>query len=218
MTLRAGASLSDAERVALLWEQARLRRALGRREEALESAVQVVEREPEHVAALALLAEVHATSGRLEEAAEALVRLSTAKETPVSQRRVARQGAIDIFEHRLKLPQRAIELLERMVVEGEANDGTIERGVSLAMTAGLWEEALRFARVAAERADGPADRCRQLLQVCDGVVTGQALKAVVHIRRLGRLELERQRLERAGGRVGVGHFEDGGHAAAGGGG
>ncbi len=167
VTLRAGASLSDAERVALLWEQARLRRALGRREEALESAVQVVEREPEHVAALALLAEVHATSGRLEEAAEALVRLSTAKETPVSQRRVARQGAIDIFEHRLKLPQRAIELLERMVVEGEANDGTIERGVSLAMTAGLWEESLRFARVAAERAYGPADKCRQLLRVCE---------------------------------------------------
>jgi hypothetical protein len=58
----------------------------------------------------------------------------------------------------------------------------------------------------------------QLLQVGDGVVTEQAVNAVVHIRRLGRLELERQRLERAGGRAGVGHFEDGGHAAAGGGG
>jgi tetratricopeptide (TPR) repeat protein len=167
VTLRAGAAVSDAERVTLLWEQARLRRALGRREEALESAVQVVEREPEHVAALALLAEVHATSGRLEEAAEALVRLSTAKETPVSQRRVARQGAIDIFEHRLKLPPRAIELLARMVSEGEANDGTVERGVSLAMSSGLWEDALRFARVAADRAQEPNARCRQLLRVCE---------------------------------------------------
>ncbi len=167
VTLRLSAEQAELERVSLLWEQARLRRALGRREEALESALQVVEREPEHVAALALLAEVHATSGRLEEAAEALVALSSAHETPTSQRRVARQGAIDIFEHRLKLPQRAIDLLERMVIEGEANDATIERGVALATSAGLWDAALRFSRVAADRAGAPADKCKTLLRVCE---------------------------------------------------
>lgn len=167
VTLRLSAEQAELERVALLWEQARLRRALGRREEALESATQVVEREPEHVAALALVAEVHATSGRLEEAAEALVMLSAAHETPASQRRVARQGAIDIFEHRLKLPQRAIDLLERMVIEGEANDQTIERGVALATSAGLWDAALRFSRVAADRAGTPADKCKTLLRVCE---------------------------------------------------
>ncbi len=167
VTLRLSAEQAELERVALFWEQARLRRALGRREEALESALQVVEREPEHVAALALVAEVNATSGRLEEAAEALVALSAARETPASQRRVARQGAIDIFEHRLKLPQRAIELLERMVIEGEANDATIERGVSLATSAGLWDAALRFSRVAADRAGSPADKCKTLLRVCE---------------------------------------------------
>lgn len=167
VTLRLSAEQAELERVALLWEQARLRRALGMREEALESAMQVVEKEPEHVAALALLAEVHATSGRLEEAAEALVALSSAHETPASQRRVARQGAIDIFEHRLKQPQRAIELLERMVIEGEANDATVERGVSLATSAGLWDAALRFSRVASDRAQTPAERCKTLLRVCE---------------------------------------------------
>jgi|LNFM01.1.fsa_nt_gb tetratricopeptide (TPR) repeat protein len=167
VTLRLSAEQAELERVGLLWEQARFRRALGMREEALESAMQVVEKEPEHVAALALLAEVHATSGRLEEAAEALVALSAARETPASQRRVARQGAIDIFEHRLKQPQRAIELLERMVIEGEANDATVERGVALATTAGLWDASLRFARVAADRAQTPAERCKTLLRVCE---------------------------------------------------
>lgn len=167
VTLRLSAEQAELERVALLWEQARLRRALGRREEALESALQVVEREPEHVAALALVAEVNATSGRLAEAAEALVALSAARETPTSQRRVARQGAIDIFEHRLKQPQRAIELLERMIIEGEATDATVERGVALAVSSGLWEAALRFSRVAAERAPSAAEKCKALLRVCE---------------------------------------------------
>ena len=57
---------------------------------------------------------------------------------------------------------------------------------------------------------------KQLLQVGDGVVAQQAMDAVIHIGGFGRLELERQRLQRAGGRVGVGHLEDGGHPAAGG--
>ncbi|MDP3276760.1 MAG: hypothetical protein Q8Q09_16290 [Deltaproteobacteria bacterium] len=167
VTTRLSAEESEQERVALLWEQARLRRALGRREEALESAMQVVELEPEHVAALALVAEVNATSGRLEEAAEALVALSSAGETPVSQRRVARQGAIDIFEHRLKKPNRAIELLERMVSDGEANDATIERGLGLSIGSGQWDAALRFSRVAVDRAPGAAAKCKALLRVCE---------------------------------------------------
>jgi lipoprotein NlpI len=167
VTLRLSAEQSEQERVALLWEQARLRRAVGLREEALEAATAVVANDPEHVAALALLAEVHATSGRLDQAAEALVMLANAKETPVAQRRVARQGAIDIFEHRLKTPARAIELLERMVADGEANDSTIERGLTLSTKSGLWDAALRFSRVAAARSQTATDRCKVLLRMCE---------------------------------------------------
>lgn len=167
VTLRLSAEQAEHERVALLWEQARLRRAVGLREEALEAATAVVANDPEHVAALALLAEVHATSGRLDQAAEALVMLANAKETPVAQRRVARSGAIDIFEHRLKVPARAIELLERMVADGEANDSTIERGLALATKSGLWDAALRFSRVSASRAQSGTERCKVLLRMCE---------------------------------------------------
>ena len=54
----------------------------------------------------------------------------------------------------------------------------------------------------------------QLFQVVDGVVAEQAVDAEVDVGRFGRLLLQPQGLDGAGGRVGVGHLEHGRDAAA----
>jgi hypothetical protein len=157
VTRRLAAVRDDAERAEALWEQARLRRALGLREGALESAAQVVKLDANHVAALALVAEIHAASGRLAETAEALAALAACREAPRAQRLVARQGAVALFDLRLQQPERALEQLDALVTEGEADDAAIERGVQIASNAGAWSAALRFALRAVDRAEkGPA--------------------------------------------------------------
>ncbi len=153
------------ERTALYWEQARLRRALGRREDALESATRVAAADPHHAAALAMVAEVHAASGRLSELAEALVALAACDETPCAQRRAARLGAIELFDARLKRPARAVEQLEALVRAGDADDALIERGIEIATRAELWDAVLRLVRRAAERAPEGNARATAMLRV-----------------------------------------------------
>lgn len=167
VTTRIAATQEAEELVELLWEQARFRRAQGRREEALESAKNVVLLEPEHVAAWAMVAEVHASSGRLDEAADALTHLARAKECPPGNRKVARMGALDIYDVRLKLPAKAIEQLDALVAEGDADDRLVERGVSIASKAGLWDAALRFAKLASDRARSPLAKSSTLLRVAE---------------------------------------------------
>lgn len=154
-----------AERSAMLWEQARLRRALGLREGALEAARRVVAEEPGHVAAWALVAEVHAASGRLAETADALVALSACADAPASQRKVARSGAIELFANRLGRPDKAAEQIEALLAEGGGDDALVERGYALASTAERWEMALRFARRAEERGGDDGARAAAMLRV-----------------------------------------------------
>jgi predicted Zn-dependent protease/thioredoxin-like negative regulator of GroEL len=137
VTTRIAATQEPEELAELLWEQARFRRAQGRREEALESAKNVVLLEPEHVAAWAMVAEVHASSGRLDEAADALSNLAKAKECPPANRKVARMGALDIYDKRLEQPEKAIEQLDALVAEGSADDKLVERGIDIATKAEL---------------------------------------------------------------------------------
>ncbi len=159
-------SVSDAsELTGLYWEQSRMRRSLGRKEDALESAKHVVLLDPEHVAALAMCAEVHASAGRLAEAADALSRLATASETPKAQRRVARRGAIEIYHQRLGEPALAVEQLGKLVDEGHADDADVEMGFELASENGLWDAALQFAEVAADRAEDVEQRAATELRV-----------------------------------------------------
>ncbi len=167
VTTRIAATQEPEELAELLWEQARFRRAQGRREEALESAKNVVLLEPEHVAAWAMVAEVHASSGRLEEAADALTHLARAKECPPGNRKVARMGALDIYDVRLKQPDKAIEQLDALVAEGDADDKLVERGVSIASKVEMWDAALRFARIAADRARSPLTKSTTLLRVAE---------------------------------------------------
>ena len=136
------------------------------REEALESAKNVVLLHGEHVAAWAMLAEIHASSGRLADAADAPASRRR-KDCPPADRKVARNGAVDIFDLRLKQPERALEQLDALVAEGDADDKAIERGVEIASKAELWDAALRFAKRAAERAQTPFAKSRAHLRVAE---------------------------------------------------
>jgi len=156
-----------AEQVELAWEQARLRRALGLRDGALEAALKVVARDPDHVAARALVAEIHATSGRLAEAAEALAALAACRETPRAQRRAARLGAVELFHRRLDQPAPALVQLDALVREGDADDAALARGLEIATGAALWEAAQRFVIRQVERLPEDASRVPALLRVAE---------------------------------------------------
>ncbi|MEZ4408436.1 MAG: hypothetical protein R3A52_18475 [Polyangiales bacterium] len=162
---RLGAVDDEAERAGLYWEQARLRRALGLREGALESATRVVELDPSHVAALAMVAEVHAASGRLDETAAALAALAACAAAPEAQRRAARLGAMELYQHRLHRPDEALAQAEAMVDAGWADDALLDRALTLATESARWPAALRFARRAAEVAPPGAPRAEALLRV-----------------------------------------------------
>lgn len=164
---RAAVVEGNAEKVELYWEQARLRRALGLREGALEGALRVVALDPEHVAARALIVEIHASSGRLDEAAEALAALAACKETPRAQRKVARLGAIDLFEKRLGRPEQAVEQLDALVREGDGDDALIARGLEIARGAQLWEHARRFAVRQTDRIADLPTKARALVSVAE---------------------------------------------------
>lgn len=156
-----------AEQVELAWEQARLRRALGLRDGALEAAQKVVLRDPDHVAARALVAEIHATSGRLAEAAEALAALAACRETPRAQRRAARLGAVELYQRRLEQPVAAIAQLDALVREGDADDAALARGLEIAQGAGLWEAAQRFSIRQVERLPESPARVALLLRLAE---------------------------------------------------
>ena len=140
-------SAPDA-RSALLWDQARLRRALGLRQGALESATAVLRDEPAHVAALALVAEIHAVSGRLREAATALVALGSVPAAPESQRRAALLGAAEILERRLSDHAGALDVFGTLESFGWLTEPLALRAVALATSSGDHEAALRFAQAA----------------------------------------------------------------------
>lgn len=162
---RLPAESDPSTRAALLWEQARLRRALGQREGALESAQAVVALEPHHVAALALMAEIHAASGRLRGAADALVVLGSAPSAPEGQRRAALAGALEIVQSRLDDAAGALGILTRFDELGWLDEALGLRGVELARKAGDFPASLRFADAALRLATTDAARIAAHLRV-----------------------------------------------------
>ncbi len=156
-----------AARIALRWEQARLRRALGLREGALESAVLVVGADPHHVAALALIAEIHATSGRLHAAAEALAALGSAPSAPEGQRRAALFGALEIVQSRLGDAAGALDLLAKLDDLGWLDSSLALRAIALAESSGDFAAALRFANASLRVADSEPARLAAYLRLVE---------------------------------------------------
>ncbi|MBX3127474.1 MAG: tetratricopeptide repeat protein [Polyangiaceae bacterium] len=129
------------EIVKLFWERARVLRQSGDREGALAALENVTMLEPDHVGALALSGEICITAGQFDEAADRLARLSTLDEAPAKQRLMSGVAAVDIFENKLKQPERALQVLESIYQTGLSTLPVRERLARLAAKLGAWQRA-----------------------------------------------------------------------------
>jgi hypothetical protein len=129
------------EIVKLFWERARVMRAAGDREGALSALENVRMLEPEHVGALALSGEIYLTLQRFAEAAEQLGRLAELGEAPSQQRLMSGVAAVDIYENKLKLLPRALEVLVALREARLDTPQVRERLARVAAKANAWERA-----------------------------------------------------------------------------
>ncbi len=146
---------SEEERCDLLYEQARLLRALGEREAALACADEVLSSQPAHAGALALSAEIYASQQDWPGAIAALRILSQA-DVPDAQRRLARLGAADFLERNVRDLPGAYQELALLARDGLADLVVWKRMAELSQRAQLWNEAVGALEQAAELSSGGA--------------------------------------------------------------
>jgi hypothetical protein len=141
ITRRLDVAEEPEEIVKLFWERARVMRAAGDRDGALAALENVRMLEPDHVGALALSGEIYLTLQRFEEAAEQLSRLATLGEAPSQQRLMSGVAAVDIYENKLKLVPRALEVLVTLRESKLDTPQVRERLARVAAKANAWERA-----------------------------------------------------------------------------
>ncbi len=146
---RVRVAATEGERIDLLYEQARLLRALGEREATLACLEEVLAIEPSHAGALGLGAETHASQKDWGAAVE-MLRLLAAGEVPASQKRLARQGAADFLERNLQDSAGAYRELAELAKLGLADLTIWKRMAQLAQRAQLDDEAIAAWTSAAE--------------------------------------------------------------------
>jgi predicted Zn-dependent protease len=125
----------------LYWERARVLRKKGDIDGALSALENVTMLEPDHVGALALMGEVHITRGNFAEAAPSLARLAQIEQAPKQQRLMSGLAAVDIFEKKLGLADKALEVLVILHNAGLSTLAVRERLASVAARAGAWADA-----------------------------------------------------------------------------
>jgi tetratricopeptide (TPR) repeat protein len=131
------------EMAKLFWEQARVLRAKGDRDGALNSLENVTMLEPDHVGALALTAEIYVGRQQYLEAAESLDRLSR-QPVPVQQKLGAGLGAADLYETRVGAPERALDVLVALDHAGLSDIAIHERIARAAAKAEAWTPATTY--------------------------------------------------------------------------
>jgi tetratricopeptide (TPR) repeat protein len=142
----------------LFYEEARLRRALGERDDALGALDNLFMLEPEHVGGLALLVEIHVQLESWQEAVDALRRLAEAADVPAAQRRIARLGAADFLEKRLQKPDEAIAELQAIEALGLGDRNLYERMAAISERAGNDGASVAALRKGAEAAADRGER------------------------------------------------------------
>ncbi len=176
----------DPERLARLrYEEARLLRALGHREEALEALEALLELEPDNPGALALGVEVLTSLRRWEGVVDWLRRLAEAADVPTAQRKLARLGAADFLDKRLHRPREALEELRAAERLGPDDVRLQRRIAEVAERAEAWQLAADAHEAAAAllRGEEAAEHWEQA--------------ATLREQRLGEEEAAVQRLWRA---------------------
>jgi hypothetical protein len=113
--------IDDAGELArLFYELARLYRAGGDLESALAAIDNLLMLE-EHVGGRALAVEIHSARGNFVEAVEALRALAVCEDVPKAHKRLARLGAADFLENRLKDADGALDELQKLDDEGQGD-------------------------------------------------------------------------------------------------
>jgi Tfp pilus assembly protein PilF len=137
---RIAVSSSALERIDLMYERARIVRAGGDRDSALMCANQLLALAPAHPGALGLCAEIHTSLENFAAAVSALRALAEAEISP-GQRRLAREGAADFLDDKLRQPGAAYHELVPLL-EGSSSDLALHvRMADLAQRGGLIQEA-----------------------------------------------------------------------------
>jgi tetratricopeptide (TPR) repeat protein len=141
--IRARLEVSDEpnEIQKLFWEQARVLRESGDQEGALKALEHVTMLDPDHVGALALLGEINIRRGQFEQAADALSRLALLDGAPAKNRVTAGVAAVDIYENRLRRPERALEVLRALHAAKLSTLPVRERLAKVAAKTGAWDVA-----------------------------------------------------------------------------
>lgn len=132
----------DEQRIAKwFWERARVLRKKGDLDGALAALENVTMLEPDHVGALTLSGEICLSKGQFAEAAPLLAKLSTMSEVPEQQRRVSGVTAVNLYENKLSMPDKAVEVLVRLHKDGLSTLPVRERLAKAAAKTGAWEAA-----------------------------------------------------------------------------
>jgi tetratricopeptide (TPR) repeat protein len=139
----------------LFYEQARLFRSLGMREEALSTLDNLLMLESEHLGGLALLVEIQVQKEDWAGAVEALRTIAGADDVPDSQRRIARLGAADFLENKLQEREGAFDELMALATEGLADRAIYERIATLAEQLERWDEAAAALTAAVAASSSP---------------------------------------------------------------
>ena len=144
-----------AELGKLYYEQARLLRSLGLREEALGALDNLLMLEAGHVGGLALLVELQVLRENWAGAVEALRSLARADDVPGTQRRIARLGAADFLENRLDDLEGALAELRALHESDLADREIYERMASVAERLQRFDEAAEALANAVESTSSP---------------------------------------------------------------
>ncbi|HEY3494079.1 MAG TPA: hypothetical protein VGK73_05305, partial [Polyangiaceae bacterium] len=158
ITRRLDVAEDPDEIVKMFWERARVLRATGDREGALAALENVRMLEPDHVGALALSGEIHLTLQQFGEAADQLARLATLPAAPAQQRLMSGVAAVDIYENKLKLVPRALEVLLGLHEAKLSTPQVRERLARVAAKAASWEHAATTFEMLMEERETSAGR------------------------------------------------------------
>ncbi|MEZ4336008.1 MAG: hypothetical protein R3B82_05215 [Sandaracinaceae bacterium] len=155
------ALLDDPEELCkLYYEQARLLRSIGMREDALVALDNLLMLDEGHVGGLALMVEVQVQAENWAGAVDALQQLASADDVPGAQRRIARLGAADFLDTKLANPQGALEELDALHEAGLADIEIYERMATIAERIGKHDAAVEALAHGVENAPSPAVAAR----------------------------------------------------------
>jgi tetratricopeptide (TPR) repeat protein len=166
---RLGVTEDMPEMTKMYWERARVLRRKGDQPGALKALKDVTMLEPDHVGALALAGEISIQRGDFAEAAPLLAKLATLSEAPQKQRLLSAIAAVDLYEKKLSMPDKALEVLSRLYKDGLSTLKVRERLARTAAKVGRWEEAITVLEKLMEERDTPkgrADAAKLAMVIC----------------------------------------------------